>query len=278
MSIELMNKLIYILPFVVASLILVFIVSLRNSVKYKNMVKTSYKRAERINKRNKLLNYESIETFIRTKGMKLHFGEWMNPTVFLLTEGMCIIAFSIIGSSLLGILGAVGGMLLGALAFPGLALLLNSSDEKKMIPEIAIVYNSLRVQIHSGAHVQEAISSCYKYLDEGRLRSGLYKLSEEIELSGELTRPLENFKNEFSFEPIYTLCMILEQGQKSGQMESLLGDITKQIENMQSFALAQRKGTLDRISTFCILAILASALGLILWQFIMVLMTNVTEI
>ena len=72
--------------------------------------------------------------------------------------------------------------------------------------------------------------------------------------------------------------MILEQGQKSGQMESLLGDITKQIENMQSFALAQRKGTLDRISTFCILAILASALGLILWQFITVLMTNVTEI
>ncbi len=278
MSLEMISKLIYILPFVCTAFVFLFIVSLRNSAKYHEISKKSYKQIERMNRKSKILNYDSIENFILSKGLKFHFGSWMNPTTFCFVEGICIIAFSVMGSFALGIPGTIAGFIVGAVFLPLFSMSINSSDEKKMTPEIAIIYNSLRIQMHSGVHVQEAISVCYKFLDEGRLRTALYNLSEEISLSGELSKPLDNFKRNFSYEPIYTLCMILEQGQRSGQMESLLGDITKQIENMQSFVLSQKKGSLDRISTFCIIAILGSSLGLILWQFVGVLMTNVTQI
>ncbi len=265
---ELLNKLIKITLIICAGFVMMFILSLRKSDKYHSIMRAGYKNLDRITKKSRAVSYEAISNTINSKGLKIHFGEWMTPVAYIIAIIICCLIGALLGSLIFAIPGAIIGLVVGLGAMPLLSKALNDSDEKKMVPEIAIVYNTLRVQIHAGVHIQDALVSCYHFLDDGRLKKGLKELADEVKLTGDFDTALDNFESKFSFEPVHTLCMIIEQGQKSGQMEALLGDLTKQVDNMQSALLMQRKGTLDRISTFCIMAVLGSTLGFILWTFV----------
>jgi hypothetical protein len=106
----------------------------------------------------------------------------------------------------------------------------------------------------------------------------LEKFSLELRTSYDFDTALNGFEASFDNEFIDTLCVILRQGRVTGRTSALLSDISGQIVDMQSAALAARKDSLDRFSTFINIFIMAAGLGIVLYGFVQMMASSITAL
>lgn len=223
-------------------------------------------------------SYEKTVSFLQRKGAQSHFGDWLNPTTYLIMNICCGVLGFFLGtaavSPLIGIIGAVFGY-----AFPYILIIeMDKDDSKKMTDQISTIYNTLQIQISAGIELSVAMSGLYSYLPKGRLRTALQKFTVELRTSSDFETALNGFEASFDNEFIDTLCVILRQGRMTGRTSALLSDISSQIIDMQSAALAARKDSLDRFSTFCNIFIMASGLGIVLYGFVQMMASSITAL
>lgn len=227
---------------------------------------SNFDRSMRSSKRQS--SYEKTALYLRKKGADVHFGEWINPSTYLILNICCAILGFILGtfgvSPLVGIVGAFVGFILPRILIDEM----DKSDSKKMTDQISTLYNTLQIQISAGVELTQAMSRMYDYMPSGRLRRALERFSAEIRTHSDFESALNMIENSFDNEFIDTLCVILRQGRATGRTADLMRDISLQISDMQSAALAARKDSLDRFSTFCNIFIMAAGLGIVLWGFI----------
>ena len=183
--------------------------------------------------------------------MKLIMGALFFCT-FIRFHWMIGILFSIIGYQL-----------------PGLLLsYLNKKDNAVMLSQIQTVYHALIVMIQSGVFITDALSECHRRLPGGRLRTAMEELAGELDIKNSFDSAIEKFNRKFNNEFINSLCIILLQAKETGQSVDLLKDISKQLNDMNSLSLMDKKGKLDRALTLCLLGIVCAGLGLVMYAIV----------
>lgn len=184
-------------------------------------------------KKNKkgILSYNNISLFLDKTGSK-HLFKAINPTTFMLFK----IFFSLIIFTLtyikLGIIIAIISSII-AFFFPNILLKIgNDSDNADMLPDIKRIFDTLRIQMKSGVYITEALRECYMVVKNERLKKELLELNNYIFLQHNLEKGLDTFKSKFDNPHINNLCILIKQGQETGQLVQLLEDLSTQIKDI----------------------------------------------
>ena len=204
------------------------------------------------------------EKKLRKNGAKFHYGKKITPVKYLLMR-----LFLSHGAVLaLGTIGW-GYALLAAMGLyyvPELLLLyLNRQDNRKMMPDLQLIYQALEVQTCAGVYVTDALTECCQSVRTQRLQQALMELSGDLVIQSDLVTALSDFQQKFDNRQIDALCITLIQAGESGQAVDLLKDMGEQLKDMELTVLQQQKSALDRSITFYQLGMLGAVLGIILY-------------
>ena len=204
------------------------------------------------------------EKKLKQNGAAYHYGRKITPVKYLC--GRLLMAIAAVLS--LGRLGWGYGLLGAVLLYyvPELLLLYeNRQDNRKMLPEIQLIYQALEVQIRAGVYVTDALTECCQSVRTKRLQQALMELSGDIVMQSDLVMALSDFQQKFDNRQIDALCITLIQAGESGQAVDLLQDMGEQLRDMELTVLQQQKSALDRSITFYQLGMLGAVLGIILY-------------
>lgn len=204
------------------------------------------------------------EKRLRKNGAEFHFGRKITPVKYLC--GRLLLAMA--GALAVGRIGWEYGILSAAVLYfvPELLLLyLNRADNRKMLPEIKLIYQALEVQILAGVYVTDALTECCQSVRTQRLQQALMELSGDIVMQADLVTALSDFQQKFDNRQMDALCITLIQAGESGQAVDLLKDMGEQLKDMETAVLQQQKSALDRSITFYQLGMLGTVLGIILY-------------
>uniref|UniRef100_UPI004057115D type II secretion system F family protein n=1 Tax=Acetatifactor sp. TaxID=1872090 RepID=UPI004057115D len=261
--------LIDILPFVISILVFVLILIFASTYHPQQAFVKTY---ERVNnrlreKKNGIFNYERTREFLQANGAEFHYGKWIDPVKYLalrLILAALLFFITIRFHWFVATLSAILGY-----QIPGLMLVyMNRQDNEKMLMEVQTVYNALFVLIKAGVYVSDAMAECYTRLKPGRLRSALEEISGELFVKNSFDEAIKNFQKKFNNSFIDSLCIILLQGKETGKTVELLQDISEQIKEMNATLLRRKKDALEHKATFCILAIFAAVLVVVLYALV----------
>ena len=146
-----------------------------------------------------------------------------------------------------------------------LLLYLNRQDNRKMMPDLQLIYQALEVQTCAGVYVTDALTECCQSVRTQRLQQALMELSGDLVIQSDLVTALSDFQQKFDNRQIDALCITLIQAGESGQAVDLLKDMGEQLKDMELTVLQQQKSALDRSITFYQLGMLGAVLGIILY-------------
>lgn len=204
------------------------------------------------------------ERRLRQNGAGFHYGRRITPVKYLC--GRLLLAFT--AALVVGRIGWGYGLLAAAVLYyvPEVLLLyLNRKDNRRMLPEIQLIYQALEVQIVAGVYVTDALTECCQSVRTPRLQAALMELSGDIVMQSDLVAALSDFQQKFDNRQIDALCITLIQAGESGQAVDLLKDMGEQLKDMELAVLQQQKSALDRSITFYQLGMLGTVLGVILY-------------
>ena len=185
------------------------------------------------------------EKKLRKNGAKFHYGKKITPVKYLLMR-----LFLSLGAVLTLESIGWGYALLAAMGLyyvPELLLLyLNRQDNRKMMPDLQLIYQALEVQTCAGVYVTDALTECCQSVRTQRLQQALMELSGDLVIQSDLVTALSDFQQKFDNRQIDALCITLIQAGESGQAVDLLKDMGEQLKDMELTVLQQQKSALDR--------------------------------
>lgn len=204
------------------------------------------------------------EKKLRKNGAKFHYGKKITPVKYLLMRLLlslgAVLALESIGWGY-ALLAAMGLYYVPEL----LLLYLNRQDNRKMMPDLQLIYQALEVQTCAGVYVTDALTECCQSVRTQRLQQALMELSGDLVIQSDLVTALSDFQQKFDNRQIDALCITLIQAGESGQAVDLLKDMGEQLKDMELTVLQQQKSALDRSITFYQLGMLGAVLGIILY-------------
>lgn len=199
----------------------------------------------RLKERKRGLDYYAIEEFLHKNGAEYLIGGFAEPVKYL---GLCALlgaAGTLAGFRIFPLLAAPCAAL-GAFIPRMLVLMNNQQDNNRMLAEIRMVYQFIGMQTGAGVYITDSLTECYNAVENPRLKAGLYRLSSETAISGDLEKALDNFARGFDNTYIDTLCIVIKQAMESGQAVDLLRDIAEQVKDVEQNLLYQKQEKLQR--------------------------------
>lgn len=196
-------------------------------------------------RREGIFDYGRLETFLKAVGAPYLLGRMAEPVRY---TGLCVVLAALgamIGAGIHPLM-AIPGALFGANVLRMLLLCNNRKDNDRMLPQMKQLYQFLGMQTASGIYLTDALTECYGTVEDRRLKDGLYRLANEILISGETGKALDHFRQGFDNVYIDTLCIVLKQAMESGQASVLLGDIAEQVKDVEENLLYQKQAKLER--------------------------------
>lgn len=202
----------------------------------------------RILKKSKLnyFQYDSIETFLNTKGAVYMFGTIANPVIYMLIKTL---AFLLLFMTVVSVGGFALAFLLGITGFflPDVLLTVsNSADNDAMLGDIKCIYDTLRIQTKAGVFLSASLSECYLAVRNRRLKSALLELTNDISTRRDIDDALERFNEKFDCGQIDIFCIVIRQSMESGRSVKVLEDLSLQMNDLQHAINMKEKEALDR--------------------------------
>ena len=202
----------------------------------------------KILKKSKLnyFQYDSIETFLNTKGAVYMFGTIANPVIYMLIKTLAFLLLFMTGVSVGGFALA---FLLGITGFflPDVLLTVsNSADNDAMLGDIKCIYDTLRIQTKAGVFLSASLSECYLAVRNRRLKSALLELTNDISTRRDIADALERFNEKFDCGQIDIFCIVIRQSMESGRSVKVLEDLSLQMNDLQHAINMKEKEALDR--------------------------------
>lgn len=228
-----------------AALIFLLLFSLREKAGPAGVRTYSFVAGRLREKKGGILDYGRLTLFLKKNGAPFLFGKWADPVRYMGLGVLCALAGAVAGLRLHPaaalILTAVGAYLPNALL-----LTKNSQDNDRLMKDIKLVYRFLAVQTGAGVYLTDALVECYQAVGDRRLKTALWRLSNELAISGDAEKALKGLQESFDNPYVDTLCTVLEQAAESGQTIDLLKDISEQLRDVEENLLYKAKERLER--------------------------------
>jgi hypothetical protein len=226
--------------------VITFII-IKSSLDHKNVSKFSLERIDKNLKstNNVLFDYEKIDRYLKTIGIKEMLNKDINPTQFIIVKLIMALVFIISFFKF----NAMISVTLGILGFfiPDIVLRVsNTVDNEEMLPDIKRVYDTLRIQTKAGVFLTMSLTECYLVVKSPRLKKALLELNNYIITKNDIEGAIEEFKSKFQNTYIDTFCIVIGQSIESGRTVQILQDLSTQIKDIEeamNIKLAERVKT-----------------------------------
>ncbi len=204
--------------------------------------------AGRILKKSKVsyFKYETIQNFLNSKGAVFIFGDLATPVTYMILKTLLMLLAFLAGmseeSALIGIIAGIFGFFV-----PDILLnISNNVDNDTMLSDIRCIYDTLRIQTKAGVFLSVSLSECYLAVRNGRLKSALLELTNDINTRRDIDDALERFNQKFDFGQIDIFCIVIRQSMESGKSVKVLEDLSMQMNDLQRAINLREKEALDK--------------------------------
>lgn len=137
----------------------------------------------------------------------------------------------------------------------------NSTDNKKMLPDIHTAYDTLRVYLSVEVHLSEAISECCRRVANRRLKKAFMELREGLMVSDDQTYEIDAFRLKFKNPYIDQMAIMFAQYFHTGDVGALMEDISEQMVAIDHAMNIRKKQKLDTAALVKQVLVLIGLLG-----------------
>lgn len=191
---------------------------------------------------------DKLWIFLKNHGIENLTGFWIPPEAFVLLSLFLGFFFS----GFLHVLGA-NGLWMELLSFvtgmsvPTVMLIIsNASDNDKMLMDLRNLFEMLKIQIHAGVYMMDALENCTHKVTSKRLKNALNRLISEIYMSKNIMEALDDFNERFRNPHIDTLVIILKQSMETGYSVSNLDSAFEQILDVEKAIYIRMENSVER--------------------------------
>lgn len=191
--------------------------------------------------------------------------------------GMCVAFLFDVFQTLWPMLLA-GGMLLGFFLPMLIFRISDARDNEQMTADIRKLYEHVKIQIKAGMYLTNTLSACYLAISNRRLKQGLLELNSRLIATNSIPLAIADFGEKFTNEYIAYFCLIVSQSEQSGRMAQMLDDMTTQMEDLEKYMMAQKRGRMERKVLFLTLFVFVGILLIAAYQLAISLLSSVSGI
>lgn len=202
--------------------------------------------------------------FLKSHGMEHFIGFKMPPVMFWFISVFCGV-FCLILCRTFGMGGGIFQcfIFLQGVLLPAILLCIsNENDNGNMLKDIKNLFEMLKIQIHAGIYMVDALENCCTEITNKRLLRSLNRLLDEIYMSRDVTKSLENFSESFCNQHIDTLAVILQQSMETGYSKEYLDSAFEQVLDVEQAIYIKTEQSVERTVQVMQVLFMAGIIGI----------------
>ncbi len=191
---------------------------------------------------------EKTERFLKENGITYLIGMNVSAITFWGISVLCgifVVIFEIViwrQDFDINFISGIAGVFLPTL----ILISSNKTDNDNMLEDIKLVYEMLKIQVHAGVYIIDALDNCNKMIKNKRLQQGINRLLCEIFMSRNVSDALNNFNESFRNTHIDTLVIILKQSMESGYSVQNLDSAFEQVIDVERAINVKMENSVER--------------------------------
>lgn len=216
----------------------------------------------------KFLNMENTEDKLEKCGNPLHLTPikyWILKALLFIGLIFSTMQMHLIDDEVLGKICPIGFGVLGFFAVDIINYFSNKDDINKIRMDLADVYDLINLQTMAGVNIGHALVEAYTVCKHKRLKKSLIKLAAKINLSKNIERALEEFKDEYNLEEIDSFVSTIEECVSSGSYEETIDDQSAAIKTINSFYIQKQTEKIDGYMLLIDMLMFVGILGIVLF-------------
>ena len=144
----------------------------------------------------------------------------------------------------------------------------NKEDNERMLEDFVSIYETIMIKTEAGIFLTDALKTCYKSVENKRLKKELYYLMMEITAQNNVTEALSKFQLKFKDIHINELCSVIRQGYETGNVVNAIANVTKHLNDIQKAVELRNNQKLDNNITKVQMVILLSIMVIVIYGII----------
>lgn len=189
--------------------------------------------------------YEDKRIWLSKRGAWYLFRRDIMPEEYYLLKLLLAILLGGVCFAVKGLWFAIGGGVVGFFLPTGLLLLSDASDNEKLIYDVKIIFDTLKIKTQAGMFLTTAITECYRQVRVRRLKAALLAMNTELVAKNDIASAVEHLQERFHNRYIDSLCVTLRQSLDSGKTVDAISDMQNQLTDMQLVINQKQKRRLD---------------------------------
>lgn len=121
----------------------------------------------------------------------------------------------------------------------------NKDDLNKIRMDLADVYDLINLQTMAGVNIGHALVEAYTVCKNKRLKKSLIKLAAKINLSKNIEKALDDFKDEYNMSEIETFVSTMKECINSGTYEETIDDQSSSLKTVNAFFIEKQTEKID---------------------------------
>lgn len=185
--------------------------------------------------------------FLKNYGLDSLVGFVMSPQMFFFISFLFGVFFAVFAylmklSGIVSFLFFAVGIFLPA----GILVISNEADNGQMLFDLKNIFEMLKIQMHAGVYMVEALENCVEEVKVKRLKKALKRLVSEIYMSKDITQALDDFNESFKNVHVDMLVVILKQSMETGQSIQYLESATAQMLDVEKAIYVRMENSMER--------------------------------
>ncbi len=219
-------------------------------------------------KGNYLRHYNKTQVYLSQVGANYLMKRIVDPTEYILAKLILASIFGFCGFVFFGWVGLLVGIVFGYMILKIMLEINNKEDNERMLEDFVSIYETIMIKTEAGIFLTDALKTCYKSVENKRLKKELYYLMMEITAQNNVTEALSKFQLKFKDIHINELCSVIRQGYETGNVVNAIANVTKHLNDIQKAVELRNNQKLDNNITKVQMVILLSIMVIVIYGII----------
>lgn len=188
---------------------------------------------------------KKLDLRLRKTGMKHLFGDSFGGRQFLLLKLSSALLCAMLAAAVQPFL--IAAALIFGYELPDIfADLSNETDNREMLEDIRVLYDTVRIQSRAGVFVTVSVMDCYLLVEHPRLKDALLEFNNAVLAKNSLAEAVDGLESRFDNRYIESFCIVLRQAMVSGKSVQILTDLSSQLSDVEHQLRLRQSEKLDR--------------------------------
>lgn len=219
-------------------------------------------------KRNYLRHYNKMQVYLSQVGANYLMKRIVDPTEYIVAKLVLASIFGFCGFIFFGWIGLLVGVIFGYMILKMILEINNKEDNECMLEDFVSIYETIMIKTEAGIFLTDSLKTCYKSVENKRLKKELYYLMMEITAQNNVTEALSKFQLKFKNIHINELCSVIRQGYETGSVVNAIANVTKHLNDIQKAVELRYNQKLDHNITKVQMVILLSIMVIVIYGII----------